>query len=69
MLRAYQSYTSGSGSTPLGRTYYHARHARGASILSMMFNMLDERTLRTIMFAMFDKQTRRTICIFLVYRN
>jgi len=46
VLRAYQSCTSGSGSTPLGRTCYHARHARGASILSLMLDMLDERALR-----------------------
>ena len=46
MLRAYQSCTSGSGSTPRGRTCYHARHARGASILSMMLVMLDERARR-----------------------
>jgi len=69
MLRAYQNYTSGLGSTPLGRIYYHARHVREASILSMMFDMLDERTLRAIMLAMFDERTRRVIRISLVYRN
>jgi len=69
MLRAYQSCISGSGSTPLGRTCYHARDARGANILSIMFDMLDERTLRATMFAMLDKRARRTTSIFLVYRN
>ena len=35
----------------------------------MMFNMLNERTLRKIKFAMFDERTKRTISIFLVYRK
>jgi len=69
MLRAYQSYTSGSSSTSLGRTYYYIRHTWEASILSIMFDMFDEQTLRTIMLAMFDKRARRTTRIFLVYRK
>ncbi len=69
MLRAYQSYTSGSSSTPQGQIYYHVRHAREASILSMMFIMFDERTLRAIMLAMFDERARRATSIFFVYRK
>jgi len=69
VLRAYQSCTSGLGSTPQGRTCYHARHARGASILSMMFDMFEERALRATMLAMFDERARRAISISFVYRN
>ena len=69
MLRAYQSCTSGLGSTSRRRTYYHVRHARGANILSMMFEMLDERALRVTMLAMFDERARRATSIPFVYRN
>ena len=35
----------------------------------MMFDMFDERALRTIMLAIFDERARRAISISLVYRN
>ncbi len=69
MLRAYSSCISDLGSTPLGRTYYYVRHARGANILSIMFNMFDEQILRTIIFAILNKQTKQTINIFLIYKK
>ena len=64
MLRAYPSCTSGLGSTRYGRICHHVRHARGASILSMMFDMFDERALRATMLAILDERARRAISIF-----
>jgi len=55
ILRAYSSYTSNSSSTLLKRIYYYARHAYKASILNIILNLLDKRTLRAIMLAMLDK--------------
>ncbi len=69
MLRAYLSYTSDLDSIRYERIRHYTQHAQEASILNIMFDMFDERILRTIMFAMLNKRTRRTIYIFLIYRN
>ncbi len=69
MLRAYLSYINDLDSTRYERIRYHIRHVQEANILSIMFDVFDERTLRTIMFAMFNKRTRRAIYIFLIYRK
>jgi len=69
LLRAYQSCTSNLDSMHLERIYYYIRYAQEANILSIIFDMFDERALRTIMLVIFDKRARRVINIFLVYRN
>jgi len=69
MLQAYLNCISDLNSTHYERICYYVRHVQEANILSMMFDMFDERTLRTIMFAMFNERTKRTIYIFLIYRN
>jgi len=69
MLRAYLSYISDLDSIRYERTYYYVRRAQGASILSIMFDIFNKQTSRTIMLAMFNKRARQAIYIFLVYRN